>query len=394
MLKKLAASVLITSFLLIPTANAVRDTHGFIEFAPEAIEATDSVILPGQSSPLVVTLKDKLSPCDYDLVEYTQKRPGVKEMYDGKLEILVQTLCEFCQYDNPMHRIDSNICYIIDHLNELSEAMVLDIQSAYMANLRAAGRWGSLPHEGQVYAYYGFTQTDSDWDTQPYPYGSDYSRTMASSACGPTAMSIILSFYFHKEILPTEVAQYSLDNGYRLAYGTSRSLFASAARAYGVPEPVLANDINAVFRGVHNEGHMAIAAMSYGHFTHGRHFVAIVGAKVINGVEYFLIADPNYLNPRYYDLGSALLDDDPSDPFVWASKAMIANECNGMYWFQTSNFKGFTPNFWTWEDEVLRAFPQKEPAVVESETETVLTEAPVPVPVSETPETTISVRIG
>lgn len=97
---------------------------------------------------------------------------------------------------------------------------------------------------------------------------------------------------------------------------------------------------------------MAIANVQYGHFTHGGHFIVLVAAKEMNGSEYFLVADPNYPNSRYYNLGTDLIDEDSSDPFVWAGKDIFVNECSELYWFKC-DFRLPFPNYQATVDETL-----------------------------------------
>lgn len=365
-MKKLFTALLLALSLMVPFASGAGDTHGMIELDPQKVENTGLWLCTDWSSTHIGEIKGMLSPDGF--AEYSQMRPETLNLYDQKLAVFIQTLCDFCGYENPKAIIDNYVYYAILHLGDLSEDMRSDLKSAYIANLIQTGRDGCLSHAGPAYPYYGWTQTDSDWRYVPYPYGSDWSRTMGSSACGPTAMSIVMSSWFHKEILPLEIAQFSVANGYRLSYGTSEWLYPAAAAAYGMPSPVRITGANVyqLFDGVLNQGNMAVADMQYGHFTHGGHYVAIVGAKMINGRGYFLVADPNYPNSKYYGFGYDMFDEDPSDPFVWASINIFQNESPKIFWFQ-HNFKTLVPEYKTTEDEIL--IPYDTPAETETETE-------------------------
>ena len=345
----LAVGLLCGSF---PAALAEGEQHMSIICDTSKISATGLQLLPGGTSERIGAIKEKLAA--YGLAEHTQMRAETKNRFDGKLEILVQTLCDFCQYDNPTHIIDDRVQYVVDHLSELSENMRKDLKTAYLNNLKTANRSGNVSYQGKVYPYFAFTQTDPEWGGVVYPYYKGDRRTIASSACGPTAMATILSNWFHREILPTELASYSAANGFRLSYGTSGRLFTSAANAYGAPTPFFAytSKLNDIYKGIRDKGNMAIANVQYGHFTHGGHFIVLVAAKEINGSEYFLVADPNYPNNRYYNLGSDIIDEDPADPFVWAKKSIFPDECSELYWFK-NDFRLSAPNYQMTVDEAL-----------------------------------------
>lgn len=364
-MKKILASLLLlsvtASVTAFPSAAAAGEQHGTIVFDSSQITSTGQNLLPGSTDDRIMELKLKL--VDYGWVEHTQLRAETASYYDGKLERLVETLCAFCQYPNPSHAINDSVCYIVDHLGELSENMRKDIQAAYIQKLCQTQQDGCLSYTGEVYECYAFTQTDTEWAEVPYPYGSDYSRTMRLSACGPTSMSIILSSWLHREVLPTEVARYSLTHGFRGSKGTKPELCAAAAAHYGAPAPVSVSESNfaEMYQGIRDKGHMAIARLKWGHFTHGGHYVAIVGAQEINGQPYFRIADPNYPNPRYYGLGSDLIDENPANPLVWAATSVIAQENKGLFWFP-QDFRSVTPSYLTSEPEVLLA-KEEEPAV-------------------------------
>jgi len=353
-MRKFLASLLILVSLTVPSAYAAGDYHGTIDFEPLRVEQAGLSICPGQTSSHISELKDVMRT--YGLVEYSQMRTDTEDYFDAKFAALVETLCDFCGYDNPECIIDDSVNYIINHYGEMTKDMQSDIKQAYLKRLMEKNICGIIAHDGTAYPYYAWTQTDKDWADVAYPYGSDYSRTMSSSACGPTSMSIILSSWLHREILPTEIAQYSVKNGHRASSGTSASLFLAAANAYDMPKPVTVygSDINEVYAGVLNNGNMAIANMRYGHFTHGGHYIALVGAKEINGKQYFLVADPNYPNRSYYGYGTDIIDDYPSDPFVWASASVIKNECKDICWFK-ADFKSFTPQYVTSESETMLA---------------------------------------
>lgn len=326
-------------------------TSAKIEFEPLKVEQTGLVVYPGQRAPEIAEAKQIL--LDYGLAQHTQSREGVLDLYDDKLKTLVGVLSSFCGYENEDLVFDDNIRYIIDNLKELSTDMLFNIKLAYQSALLENHLDGTVAYSGEVYPYYLYTQTDPEWGDLSYPYLRDRSRTIASSACGPTAMATVLSSYLHREILPTEVSDFSVQRGHRYATGTATSLFTDAASNYGLSAPVTVygKDVNAVYEGIKNNGHMAIALMGKGRFTRSGHYIVLVDVQERNGRPYFVVADPNYPNDNYV-LNEQLIDENANDSFVLAAPELIARECKDITWFQT-NFKTVREDYRPVEQEVL-----------------------------------------
>lgn len=123
-----------------------------------------------------------------------------------------------------------------------------------------------------------------------------------------------------------------------------------------MPEPVTVygGSIDQVAAGIKNNGNMAIALMGVGHFTSIGHYVALVDVVERNGKEYLLVADPNYPNYNYRDLGSLMIDDDPTDGFVLADPSLFRREAQEITWFQC-DFDTVPAVYKTTEDEILLA---------------------------------------
>lgn len=121
-------------------------------------------------------------------------------------------------------------------------------------------------------------QGDSRWGSIQYSSIGDPSQTIASSACGPTSMAIILRS-FGVDITPKETCQYALDNGMRTANsGTSWDFFPSIGSKYGLTTEELGVSESGIVNSLKN-AKPVIASMGPGTFTQGGHFIDLVGIK-------------------------------------------------------------------------------------------------------------------
>lgn len=121
-------------------------------------------------------------------------------------------------------------------------------------------------------------QGDSRWGSIQYSSVGDPSQTIASSACGPTSMAIILRS-FGVDITPKETCQYALDNGMRTANsGTSWDFFPSIGNKYGITTEELGVSESGIVNSLKN-AKPVIGSMGPGTFTQGGHFIDLVGIK-------------------------------------------------------------------------------------------------------------------
>lgn len=131
-----------------------------------------------------------------------------------------------------------------------------------------------------------YHQADSRWGDLAY----GKSGTIASSACGPTALAIVIASLVDSSITPVEVAQYCVDNGYRAeGNGTYRSAIPEVAAHYGLSVDKLGADSEKLVAAL-NEGKLVIAIMGPGHFTKFGHYIVLRGLTSEGKV---LVADPN-----------------------------------------------------------------------------------------------------
>lgn len=144
-------------------------------------------------------------------------------------------------------------------------------------------------YEGVVFADGGrevvyYNQLDERW--ADVMYGT--SSTIGQGGCGPTSMAIVISTLTGEAHDPVELAQWSVENGYRCeGNGSYHMLIPSATAAYG-----LSCEKNLTAQGILDalsSGKLVVAIMSKGHFTGGGHFIVLRG---ITSDGKILVADP------------------------------------------------------------------------------------------------------
>lgn len=137
--------------------------------------------------------------------------------------------------------------------------------------------------DGEASVVY-FNQLDERY--APQPYGTD---NIGGYGCGPTCMAMVVSSLTESYIEPTEMAQWSYENGYWCKRsGSYHALIPSAAANWGLP--VSGCTVSEPQRIVDalTEGKLVVAIMSEGHFTRGGHFIVLRGVQ--DGK--IMVADP------------------------------------------------------------------------------------------------------
>ena len=125
-------------------------------------------------------------------------------------------------------------------------------------------------------------------DYANYSYGGG--TTIKSSGCGPTAMAMVLTYLTGEIHDPVEMAQYSLNNGYRVYNsGTAWSFFGSVADTYGISCTQSGVSQSAIY-GALEQGKPVIMAVGPWHFTNGGHFIVL---KELTSDGKIIVADPN-----------------------------------------------------------------------------------------------------
>lgn len=118
-----------------------------------------------------------------------------------------------------------------------------------------------------------FLQWDKRWGYERY--GTEF---IASSACGPTALSMVaVGLTGNTDMHPKAVSDLSYDLGYfHASQGTSWALMSEGAAKLGLNSKEIPLDASIIYN-VLGEGHPIIASMKPGHFTKAGHFIVLTG---------------------------------------------------------------------------------------------------------------------
>ncbi len=134
--------------------------------------------------------------------------------------------------------------------------------------------------KGEFVNYYQYNYKQS------YGYGT----TIASAGCGPTSMSMVLTYLLGETHDPVEIANWSLKGGYHIkGNGTSWSFFPACAKAYGVECKQMSVTRENIINNL-KAGKIIIMNVGPGHFTSGGHYIVLRGITADGKI---IVADPN-----------------------------------------------------------------------------------------------------
>lgn len=139
--------------------------------------------------------------------------------------------------------------------------------------------------DGQTQVTY-YNQLDSRWARTMYGTSS----TIGQGGCGPTSMAIVISTLTGQAHDPVEMANWSVENGYRCeGNGSYHALIPESAKAFGLAvEGAGINDAQKIVDALAS-GKLVVAIMTKGHFTSGGHFIVLRGVTSDGKI---LVADP------------------------------------------------------------------------------------------------------
>lgn len=125
---------------------------------------------------------------------------------------------------------------------------------------------GEIPH---------ILQWDSRWGY--YPYGSG---TIATSGCGPTCISMVISgLTGDKTVTPAKMADYAIQHGYLDSENnTAWAFITNAPKDYGIEVSDVLHTTETLTKAI-EEGSVVLCNVGPGVFTEIGHYILIVGQK-------------------------------------------------------------------------------------------------------------------
>lgn len=285
-------------------SDVVFNANYFIALYCASKDTDVSTISQSDMEQILRSHKDKLYSFSYTdelrqvVVEIEEPaEPAVgTEQVEAKSDVINQTI--------RVYSISYNgEAYFSDHIFALSDDQK-NLAANYAQNLSVLLSDGvyqvlsttefsamGISYEGVVFSdgttqvvYYN--QLDDRWRYEAY--GTD---DIGGYACGPTAMSIVVSSLTSETVDPPHMAQWAYENGYWCSKsGSYHSLIPGAAEKWGLPvEGCTASEPQKIVDAL-ADGKLVVALMSKGHFTSSGHFIVLRG---VTSDEKILVADPS-----------------------------------------------------------------------------------------------------
>ena len=323
-----------------------------IEVSQTLLNSLDNTegVGPGERAQTVSEIKTALyNSAELEFVAYSQMRPEVADLFDDHLETLISTLYDFCQLEREV-TLDELTIRLLQALPTLPETMQQDIYSVYKGRMIEAGIDGTLLRSGESLGLYYMAQNDPDWADYPFPNASSPNEaddTAADRACGVMSMTMVASTYLHREVDPTQLMDYVLENGYRItASGVDDTFMSVAADLFGLEAPEIyyrdpaegqqALDWDYVADYIANNNALGIVHDTRGNFTPAQHYMVLNDYVEINGTGYFLVSD-SYRGRNRYDMwGTSAMADPESgeEGVVYATPELLASTSSAVILFQ------------------------------------------------------------
>lgn len=129
-----------------------------------------------------------------------------------------------------------------------------------------------------------YLQYQSPWGNIPYGGG-----TIATSGCGPTCLSMVISYLTNTSVHPSDIVAWAGNRFYVQGVGSSWGIYSAAARQWNISCRSIPLSIETISQEL-SAGHPVIMSMGPGTFTRSGHFIVLSG---INEEGKVYINDPN-----------------------------------------------------------------------------------------------------
>ena len=319
----------------------------------EVYDTDDYAIHPGERDEKVRELKRYLYSNENfptnEFVTYSQadiKRDMVADYFDDHLALLIEVLYQFCGLEDREPCIDPLTVYLFHQLEDLDKDMRNDIEVVYKYRMIQEDTVGTISRSGEPDGMYYYAQTDPDWADDPFEFEGN-GATLRDRGCGTACMSMVFSTYHMVEINPHNAATYAQNGNWQVSYGLPNEFFLGIAAAYYDLEgdrygtylyqpQIIQNadvDMDTLADQIGNQGYMAIIHVVAGAFTSQEHYMVLADYEVIDGVGYFLVADP-YIMPERYSSRDQLKDvPGDNEGLIYATSSLLYRDMKSIILF-------------------------------------------------------------
>lgn len=321
----------------------------------ERFEASEYAIYPGQTDERVGTLKKLLNSDaknaeffrDNEFVTYTQIRPEVVDYFDEHLQTLLQCIYQFCGLEDKTPCVDELTVWLVDQLKYADADIRHDIEAFYKYRLNESGTCGTISRDGSLDPLYYFAQTDPDWANDIFEFEGN-GATLKDRGCGCASAGMIFSAYHKVEITPKWMSFFALQDDYPVSYGLPNEYFSGIARYYEnlekerygtvMPIPSIYEkrdvDMQTLADQIANKGYLAIIHVLAGCFTSHEHYMVLCDYTELDGVGYFLVADPYVMPSRYRDRDQLRNADSTNEGLIYATSDLLYRDMKSIILFE------------------------------------------------------------
>ena len=319
----------------------------------EVYDTDDYAIHPGERDEKVRELKRYLYSNENfptnEFVTYSQAdilRDMVADYFDDHLALLIEVLYQFCGLEDREPCIDPLTVYLFHQLEDLDKDMRNDIEVVYKYRMIQEDTVGTISRSGEPDGMYYYAQTDPDWADDPFEFEGN-GATIRDRGCGTACMSMVFSTYHMVEINPHRAATYAQDGNWQVSYGLPNEFFLGIAEQYAglewerygtyLYQPQIIKkadvDMDTLADQIGNQGYMAIIHVVAGAFTSQEHYMVLADYEVIDGVGYFLVADP-YIMPERYSSRDQLKDvPGDNEGLIYATSSLLYRDMKSIILF-------------------------------------------------------------
>ena len=319
----------------------------------EVYDTDEYAIHPGERDEKVRELKRYLYSNENfptnEFVTYSQAdilRDMVADYFDDHLALLIEVLYQFCGLEDREPCIDPLTVYLFHQLEDLDKDMRNDIEVVYKYRMIQEDTVGTISRSGEPDGMYYYAQTDPDWADDPFEFEGN-GATLRDRGCGTACMSMVFSTYHMVEINPHNAATYAQNGNWQVSYGLPNEFFLGIAAAYYdlegerygtyLYQPQIIKkadvDMDTLADQIGNQGYMAIIHVVAGAFTSQEHYMVLADYEVIDGVGYFLVADP-YIMPERYSSRDQLKDvPGDNEGLIYATSSLLYRDMKSIILF-------------------------------------------------------------